>query len=63
VRVTKRVDGYDPALADIRDAVAQKWRTQKREEFQRKAYEELRSRYEVVLPAAKETPAQGEAMR
>lgn len=63
VRVTERVDGYDPALADIRDAVAQKWRTEKREEFQREAYEELRSRYEVVLPAAPQTQAQGEAMR
>jgi hypothetical protein len=63
VRVTKRVDGYDPALADIRDAVARKWRTEKREKFQREAYEELRSQYEVVLPPAKETSTQGEAKR
>lgn len=60
VRVTQRVDGYDPKLAEVRDAVAQKWRTEKRDTFQREAYEELRSKYQVVLPAAKETPAKAE---
>lgn len=63
VLVRKRVDGYDPTLADIRDAVAQQWRTETREKFQREAYEKLRSEYEVVLPPAKETPAQVEATR
>jgi parvulin-like peptidyl-prolyl isomerase len=60
VRVTQRVDGYDPKLAEVRDAVAQKWRTEKRDTFQREAYEKLRSKYQVVLPAAKETPAKAE---
>ena len=63
VRVTKRVDGYDPALADIRDAVARTWRTDNREKLQREAYEKLRSQYEVVLPPAKETPTQEESMQ
>jgi len=53
VRVTKRVDGNAPKLADVRAAVEQKWRTQKRDEFQEQAYDQLLAEYEVVLPAAK----------
>ena len=56
VRVTKRVDGYDPKLADIRDAVAQKWRTEKRDEFQAQAYDQLLAKYDVVLPAIRLKP-------
>jgi hypothetical protein len=63
VLVTKRVDGYDPTLADIRAAVAQQWRTEARGKFQREAYEKLRSQYEVVLPPAKESPTKVEATR
>jgi hypothetical protein len=53
VRVAERVEGYDPKLADVRKAVEQKWRTQKRDEFQAQAYDQLRAEYDVVLPAAK----------
>jgi len=49
VRVTERVDGYDPNLDEIRDAVEQKWRTQKRDEFQTQAYDQLRAKYDVVV--------------
>lgn len=55
VRVTARIDGYDPELAEIRDTVERKWRADQREAFQGQAYDQLLSRYEVVLPAASET--------
>jgi len=57
VRIIARVDGYDPALAEIRDVVKQKWRADKRDAFQDQAYDHLLSKYEVVLPAAPETEA------
>ncbi|MHA1517719.1 MAG: peptidyl-prolyl cis-trans isomerase [Alphaproteobacteria bacterium] len=60
VHVTERKDGYDPPLAEVRDAVAQRWRTEKRNNFQREAYEKLLSQYDVVLPPAKEVPARDE---
>jgi hypothetical protein len=50
VRVTDRVDGYDPELHEIRDAVAQRWRTEKRDAFQAQAYDNLLAKYDVVLP-------------
>jgi hypothetical protein len=53
VRVTERVDGYDPDLAEVRDAVEHKWRTQKRDEFQGQAYDQLLAKYEIVLPSGK----------
>lgn len=56
VRVTKRLDGYDPSLAEVRDAVEQKWRTHKRDEFQEQAYDDLLAKYEVVLPDAPSAP-------
>jgi len=52
VRVTERLDGYDPKLAEVRGAVEQKWRTEKRDEFQAQAYDQLLAEYEVVLPTA-----------
>lgn len=61
VRVTQRIDGFDPKLTEVRHAVAQKWRTAKREAFQKEAYEMLRSKYEVVLPAAKKPSEKSEA--
>jgi hypothetical protein len=57
VRVTKRIDGYDPELAEIREEVEQKWRADKREALQEQAYDQLLSQYAVVLPAAPETEA------
>jgi len=56
VRVTKRVDGYDPKLAEVRGTVEQKWRAQKRDEFQKQAYDQLLAKYEVILSAAKAAP-------
>lgn len=53
VRVDKREDGYDPKLDEVRAAVLRDWRNLKRQEHQTQAYEELRAKYEVVLPAAK----------
>lgn len=50
VRVTKRMDGYDPDLHEVRDAVAQKWGAEKRDEFQAQAYDQLLAKYDVVLP-------------
>jgi PPIC-type PPIASE domain len=61
VRVTERVEGYDPELADIRDAVLQNWRTETRDAFQAQAYDNLLAQYEVVLPGAREPPGQTEA--
>lgn len=51
VRVTERVDGHDPALAEVRNEVKQKWQADKRDTFQHQAYDQLLSNYEVVLPA------------
>jgi PPIC-type PPIASE domain len=53
VRITKRLNGYDPKLAEIRAAVEQEWRTQEREKFQEQAYDDLLAKYEVVLPSGK----------
>jgi len=53
VRITKRIDGYDPELAEIRAAVEQRWRTEKRDDFQEQAYDDLRAKYDVILPSRK----------
>ena len=50
VRVTEKTGGYDPPLAEVRQAVEQKWRTAKREAFRQAEYQRLREKYEVVLP-------------
>jgi hypothetical protein len=60
VRVTERVDGYDPELKEIREAVEQKWRTQKRDEFQKQAYDRLRAKYDVIVPSD-DSPKEGPA--
>jgi len=61
VRITKRIDGYDPKLAEIRDAVEQKWRTEKRDEFQDQAYYQLLAKYEVILPSGQAVSPESEA--
>ncbi len=61
VRVTKRIDGYDPKLAEVRDAVEQKWRTEKRDEFRDQAYDQLLAKYEVILPSGKAVSPESEA--
>jgi PPIC-type PPIASE domain len=60
VRVTKRLDGYDPKLADIRAAVEQEWRTQEREKFQEQAYDDLLTKYEVILPSGETVSPESE---
>jgi len=50
VRVTERRDGYDPPLADVRDAVERRWRDARRDAFRKSEYERLRDKYEIVLP-------------
>jgi parvulin-like peptidyl-prolyl isomerase len=52
IYVTDFREGYDPPLADIRDAVDKQLRTIRRDEYLREEYEKLRSKYEVVLPPA-----------
>jgi hypothetical protein len=52
MRVTERRDGYDPPLADVRDAVERKWRDARRDSFRKSEYERLRDKYEIVLPDA-----------
>jgi hypothetical protein len=64
VRVTERVDGYDPPLQEVRKAVEQKWRTQKRDDFQEQEYNRLRAKYDVVVPLGDDrAPQQKEAVR
>ena len=53
VRVSKREDGYDPKLDEVQAAVLRDWRNLKRQEYEAQAYDKLRAKYEVVLPAAK----------
>jgi len=50
VRVGEFREGYDPPLAEVRDAVEKKWRTARRDVYTKAAYEKLRNRYEVILP-------------
>lgn len=62
VRVSERVDGYDPALSEVRDEVLRNWRTLQREEHQKQAYEKLLAKYEILLPKAEgETTQAGSA--
>ena len=50
VRVTERHESYDPPLAQVRTAVERKWRTAKRDAYQRAEYQRLRKKYDVILP-------------
>jgi hypothetical protein len=61
VRVTERLEGYDPKLVEVRDAVEQNWRTEKRDEFQEQAYKDLLAKYEVILPSGKTASPESEA--
>ena len=58
VRVGERVDGYDPELAEVREQVLRNWRTLQREEHQKQVYEKLLAKYEILLPAPEDNPAQ-----
>jgi hypothetical protein len=50
VRLTERIEGRDPPLADVRQGVEAKWRTAKRDAFRQDEYQRLREKYQVVLP-------------
>jgi parvulin-like peptidyl-prolyl cis-trans isomerase-like protein len=51
VFIRERVEGRDPALAEVRDAVAREWLADRRRQAREDFYRDLRSRYEVELPA------------
>jgi parvulin-like peptidyl-prolyl isomerase len=61
VRIMERVEGYDPPLQEVRKAVEQKWRTQRRDDFQKQEYDRLRAKYDVVV--GDRAPQQKEAVR
>ena len=51
VYVRERVEGRDPALAEVRDAAAREWLAERREKAREAFYRDLRSRYEVEIAA------------
>jgi parvulin-like peptidyl-prolyl isomerase len=55
VRVTERVAGRTPALADVRPVVEREWANKQRQEAEARFYAALRSRYsiEIRLPEAR----------
>ena len=50
VRITNRIDGYDPPLSDVRKAVELRWRDARRDAYRKAEYKRLLDKYEVVLP-------------
>ncbi len=56
MRITERADGYDPPLAEVRDAVRKEWQSRKRAAFQKDEYDRLRAKYEVIVPALDLSP-------
>ena len=51
VFIRERVEGRDPALAEVRDAVAREWLADRRRQAREDFYRDLRSRYEVEIAA------------
>jgi len=51
VKVTERVEGYLPALAEVRAEVEREYLAQRRQESKDMAYQQLRQGYEVVIDA------------
>lgn len=51
VFVRERVEARDPALAEVRDAVAREWLAERRRQAREAFYRDLRSRYEVQIAA------------
>jgi len=49
VFVRERVEGRDPALAEVREAVAREWLADRRQQAREDFYRDLRSRYEVEI--------------
>lgn len=56
VRVSQYQPARQPALAEIRDAVAAEWRDQRRREAREQAYQRLRERYDIVMQEVSEVP-------
>jgi parvulin-like peptidyl-prolyl isomerase len=61
VFVRERVEARDPALAEVRDAVAREWLAYRRERAREDLYRELRGRYEIEIAAPRPPAAAAEA--
>lgn len=53
VMVRERTEGAQPALAEVREAVAREWRSARRSEANERFYQELLKRYTVTIEAPK----------
>jgi hypothetical protein len=63
VKVTERVEGRMPKLAEIRSQVEREYLAQRRQELKDVAYQRLRENYEVVIPSPSTLEGKpGEAM-
>jgi hypothetical protein len=60
VFISERISGGLPALEDVRPAVRREWLNARRLEAERKLYDSLRERYEIVveMPSAKAASAE-----
>jgi hypothetical protein len=63
VFVRERVESRDPALAEIREAVAREWLADRRRQAREDSYRELRSRYQVEIALPGEVAAAATADR
>ena len=52
VFVSERIEGRDPELSEVRDAVEREWAAERRREFKEDIYKKLRERYTVVIEEA-----------
>jgi parvulin-like peptidyl-prolyl isomerase len=57
VFLTSKKPSRAPAFEEIESDVRTQWTSDRREEAKRKAYEEMRARYEIVHPPAPEAPS------
>ncbi len=63
VFVSSLAPGRAPALEEVEQDVKNQWTADQRAEANRKAYETMRARYEIVLPPAPEAPGLGSSER
>jgi parvulin-like peptidyl-prolyl isomerase len=49
VYISQKIPARDPDLEEIRPEVAREWSVRQRREFKEQAYQELRSRYTVIV--------------
>jgi parvulin-like peptidyl-prolyl isomerase len=61
LKVSERVDAYQPELADIRALVEREYLAQKRKEQKDLAYQTLREGYEVTIEPVKTAQATARA--